>query len=260
MLARYPLAKTVAVTAGKLALSYQEQALTIEAKGIQDFVTQADQQVEKQIRQALQTAYPQDGFFGEETASDVQPDQAFWAVDPIDGTSNYMRKVDQWCISIAYVVDGVIQIAVIYDPVRDLLYHANRGNGAFCNDQRQYLNGDAPIDPTLILGHSRRAQLHIYLDVLQHLYQHDVEHRKFGSAALGLAQVITGQCDGYFEADLNPWDCLAGLLLIEEAGGVIISGNDMAKTLKNGPVAAGIISQGAVLQKLLEIVAASPVK
>ncbi|NRA19272.1 MAG: inositol monophosphatase [Oceanospirillaceae bacterium] len=253
MLARYQLAKKVAKAAGKLALSYQEKALTIEAKGIQDFVTQADQQVEKQIRQALQAAYPEDGFFGEESESDVQQGQAFWAVDPIDGTSNYMRKVDQWGISIAYVVEGAIQIAVIYDPVRDILYHARRGNGAFCNEQQQYLNAETPIDPTLILGHSRRAELRVYLDILQHLHQNNIEHRKFGSAALGLAQVISGHCDGYFEADLNPWDCLAGLLLIEEAGGVVICGNDMAKTLQNGPVAAGIISQSALLQQLLKI-------
>lgn len=241
---RYQVAKDVAVEAGKIALGFQRQlmggALNIEAKGVQDFVTEADQQVEIYIRQTLERLFPDDGFFGEESESDLRPGNGFWVVDPIDGTSNFMRLVDQWGISIAYVADGEIQLGVIYDPVREQLFHSCKGQGAYCNEQRYHLAADRPADPTLILGYSRRAELNIYLNVLEYLHTAGLEHRRFGSAALGLAHVVTGQTDGYYEADLNPWDCMAGLLMIEEAGGVVVSGSSMVTSLQNCPVAAGI--------------------
>ncbi len=258
MLDRYQQAKDIALKAGVLALEYKRnaksQGLKIEAKGVQDFVTEADQKVEQLIRSHLQNKYPNDGFFGEESDADIRQGQGIWVVDPIDGTSNYMRHVDQWGVSIAYVENGEILIGVIYDPDRDILYHACKGGGAFCNDQQQILDDAQPMDPIIVLGQSRRAPLSIYLGVISQLHEQGVEHRRYGSAALGLAQVISGQCDGYFEAELNPWDCMAGFLLIEEAGGVIVSGKQMAETLQNMPVAAGIKSQRTVLQSLVDIV------
>lgn len=254
---RYQVAKDVAIEAGALALEYQRGLssgeLMIEAKGVQDFVTEADQRTEKLIRSRLQAAFPEDGFFGEESDSDLKPEQGFWVVDPIDGTSNFMRYVDQWGISIAYVAEGQIQLGVIYDPVRQQLFHSQRGEGAYCNEQRCELNGALPADPTLILGYSRRAELNVYLNVLEYLHEAGVEHRRFGSAALGLAYVITGQTDGYYEADLNPWDCMAGLLLIEEAGGVVVSGRSMITDLKNCPVAAGIAGLQPQLNNLVKL-------
>ncbi len=257
MLDRYQEAKDIALKAGELALEYkrnaQSQGLKIEAKGIQDFVTEADQQVEHLIRSTLQGKFPEDGFFGEESDSDIREGQGFWVVDPIDGTSNYMRNVDQWGVSIAFVKDNRMQIGVIYDPERDILYHAQKGQGAFCNEQRKMLNDSQPMDPVIVLGQSRRAPLSQYLDAISVLHEKGVEHRRYGSAALGLAQVVSGQCDGYFEAELNPWDCLAGLLLIEEAGGVVVSGDQMAETLTNMSVAAGIKSQQMILETLVDI-------
>lgn len=257
MLDRYQQAKHIAREAGALALEYKRnaksQGLKIQAKGVQDFVTEADQQVELLIRSFLQNKYPNDGFFGEESDADLRPGQGFWVVDPIDGTSNYMRHVDQWGVSIAYVKDGEILIGVIYDPDRDILYHACKGKGAYSNEQRQRLDDKLPQDPIIVLGQSRRAPLALYLDAISELHRQGVEHRRYGSAALGLAQVISGQCDGYFEAELNPWDCMAGFLLIEEAGGVVVSGGQMATSLTNMPVAAGIKSQHHVLQALVDI-------
>ncbi|MGB1236698.1 MAG: inositol monophosphatase family protein [Pseudomonadales bacterium] len=254
---RYSVAKRVARAAGELALAMRanaaEQGLKIEAKGLQDFVTEADQQVEQQIRQQLKDAFSNDGFYGEESQADLPQGQGFWVVDPIDGTSNYMRNIDQWAVSIAYVEAGETQLGVVFDPSHNVLYHCQRGAGAYCNEQRRQLDTQQAIDPLLILGHSNRAPRAVYLNALDYLYGKGIEHRKLGSAALGLAQVVSGQCDGYFEADLNPWDCLAGLLLIEEAGGVIIAGNQMAQGLKNGPVAAGAVAQREALSHLTSL-------
>ncbi len=254
---RYQVAKDIAAEAGAMALEYQRGLISgelmIEAKGVQDFVTEADRRVEKLIRNRLLGTFPEDGFFGEESDSDLKPGQGFWVVDPIDGTSNFMRHVDQWGISIAYVAEGKIQLGVIYDPVREQLFHCQRDGRAFCNEQRCELSGAVPADPTLILGHSRRADLKVYLNVLEYLHEAGVEHRRFGSAALGLAQVLTGQTDGYYEADLNPWDCMAGLLLIEEAGGVIVSGSSMVTDLQNCPVAAGIAGLQPQLNRLVKL-------
>ncbi len=243
---RYQAAQRVAKAAGKLALdhlsSMQAGELEIEVKGLQDFVTHADRDVENFIKRELSALFPGDGYWGEESERARGKNGLTWVIDPIDGTANFIRGIDQWGISIALVSEERVEIGVIYDPMRDILYHCRHGQGAMQNGQTmpQLNSGNTrPADTLIILGQSRRIGFDVYLNTLKYLHEQEVEHRRFGSAALGLAQAAEGLVDAYFEADLNPWDCLAGLLLIEECGGVVVSGQQMLKDLSNYPVAAG---------------------
>lgn len=258
---RYKAAQDVAKAAGKLALDHlsamKAGELEVEIKGLQDFVTHADRDVENFIKRELSALFPKDGYWGEESERARGENGFTWVIDPIDGTANFIRGIDQWGISIALISEEQVEIGVIYDPMRDILYHCQRGQGAMQNAQvMQKMSGtsDRPTDALIILGQSRRIGFDVYLNTLQYLHDQEVEHRRFGSAALGLAQAAEGLVDAYFEADLNPWDCLAGLLLIEECGGVVVSGKQMLQDLNNYPVAAG---KACLSEELAHLVALS---
>lgn len=255
---RYEFAKSLSRKAGTMAMDFQQQCrngqLPIDSKGIQDFVTQADKSVEDLIRDEIAASFKNDGFFGEESSPVKGNNGYVWVVDPIDGTSNFIRGFDQWCISIACVFEGVRVIGCIYDPVRDILYHAMQQQGAFENDKRMRVNSTEMVHgAVVVLGLSRRAGVAKYLKVIEYLYDNEIDHRKAGSAAMGLAQVANGQADGYFESDLNAWDCMAGFLIIEEAGGLVLVGSDMSKTLRNSNVAVSIPALAHHLNKMSQM-------
>ncbi|MCV6548171.1 MAG: inositol monophosphatase [Cohaesibacter sp.] len=257
---RYEVAKQVARAAGKLALEHlnamKAGQLDVEVKGLQDFVTHADRDVESFIKRELSAHFPEDGYWGEESGRLQGSNGLTWVIDPIDGTANFIRAIDQWGISIALVSKDHIELGLIHDPMRDSLYHCQRTKGAMQNDMPMASLAQAdsrPADALILIGQSRRIAFDVYLNALQYLQDNEIEHRRFGSAALGLAQVAQGLVDAYFEADLNPWDCLAGLLLIEECGGLLVSGQQMLKDLKNCPVAAGKACLQKDLQHLVQI-------
>lgn len=238
---RYALLQSLAKEAGQLALSHlqalKENRFPIEVKGPQDFVTKADRDVETFIRTKLKEAFPEDGLLGEEHGLEPGTNGFTWVIDPIDGTANYIRSIDQWAISIGLVSHDRMEAGVIYDAVRDDLYRAAAGQGAFLNDAPlAKAKIKAPTDPILILGRSKRKPFEVYLKTLSFLDERGIEYRRFGSAAMGLAQVASGLVDGYFEADLNPWDCMAGLLLVKEAGGLVLAGENVYRTLVNEPI------------------------
>ncbi|WP_114009162.1 inositol monophosphatase family protein [Cohaesibacter intestini] len=240
---RYALLQTLAKEAGQLALNHlqalKDNRFPIEVKGPQDFVTKADRDVETFIRTKLKEAFPEDGLLGEEHGLEAGSNGFTWVIDPIDGTANYIRSIDQWAISIGLVSADRMEAGVIYDPMRDDLYRAAAAQGAFLNDSPlAKAKTEAPTDPILILGRSKRKPFDSYLKTLSFLESKGIEYRRFGSAAMGLALVATGQVDGYFEADLNPWDCMAGLLIIKEMGGVIAAGEQAFESLQNQPICA----------------------
>ena len=243
---RYTLAMSMARDAGALALERLQDlkngTISIETKGPLDFVTRADREVEAFIRQQILTHFPNDGIVGEELASAHPASTIKWVVDPIDGTANYIRDLDSWGVSIACVVDGACEIGVIYEPASDKLFHARKGAGSFLNEQALPKGrglAQAPANPIMTLGHSRRIPLSIYLDAIRCLDARKIDHRRVGSAAIALTQVAEGKVDGYFEGDLNPWDCLAGLLINAELGIIIRKGDTMSRTLQNSPVLVG---------------------
>ncbi|MFC5522184.1 inositol monophosphatase family protein [Polaromonas jejuensis] len=219
---RLATAKKLARDAGALALSYQERLrrndLVIIEKGVQDFVSEADQTTERLIRDELARQHPEDGFLGEETGSCLHG-QGVWVVDPIDGTNNYLRQHRHWCVSIAYVVDGEPLLGVIYDPSNDELFSALIGQGAYLNDCRLHADhGNADRVRIVNLGYSAKTELQHYLRTIERLFEQGIDHRRHGSAALGLAHVAAGRFDGYMEAFINAWDIMAGVIIVREAG------------------------------------------
>ena len=226
---RYQVLRRVARDAGVLALGFWKKraTLTIEQKGPQDFVTRADQEVENFIRRELAAAFPGDGFLGEETLSSFRDgNDRLWIVDPIDGTHNFLRGIAYWNVSIAYVEQGVRTLGAVYDPPHDQLFHARRGGGAWrsgpAGDVRLQVAQPAALQGSMVaVGHSDRYPEPRYLRLRRALMDANVVFRNFGAAALQIAHVAEGRLDGYIELDLSAWDAMAGLLLVEEAGGYV---------------------------------------
>ncbi|RKF18669.1 inositol monophosphatase [Alginatibacterium sediminis] len=215
---RLELAKSIAIKAGSIAQQHRDEGLNISSKSQQDFVTQADYAVEQFIQSELKKMCVEDGFLGEESGLEITSG-GMWIVDPIDGTSNYIKGMDYWCISMAFVVDHQVQVAVIYAPDRNELFWASAAGGSYLNGAVQKLK-PVPVDKAIVgLGLSSRRPLEGYLTVIQRLVNDGFEYRRFGAGALMLAHVASGQLDAYFEAHLNSWDGAAGLLLVSEAGG-----------------------------------------
>ena len=218
--ARHRAAEIVAREAGDLARSYLDgaHALDVARKGPQDVVTTADGAVERMIVAALYSQFPEDAFIGEEdggTAAD-----ACWVIDPIDGTANFARGLPHWCVSIAFVADARTQIGVIHDPNGDLLYSARRGGGAWANAVPLRVSGTSDLARASVdIGYSRRTPIGDFAAILTRLLELGVNVTQSQSAALGLARVADGRLDAYAERHLYAWDALAGLLLVEEAGG-----------------------------------------
>jgi myo-inositol-1(or 4)-monophosphatase len=217
---RQQAAETVARDAGRLARSYLDdaRALEVSLKGPQDVVTAADGAVERRIVAALRSAFPDDALVGEEGGGAAG--EACWVIDPIDGTANFARGLPHWCVSIAFVVDGRTEVGVIYDPNGDLLYSARRGAGAWRNAAPVRVSAtDDRARATVDIGYSRRTEIDDFARIMTRLLDRGINVTQSGSAALGLARVADGRLDGYAERHLYAWDALAGLLLVEEAGG-----------------------------------------
>jgi myo-inositol-1(or 4)-monophosphatase len=220
MLARAALAERVARSAGALALRYfrREIAFSTEVKGPQDYVSVADRTVETLIREQIRRDYPGDDFMGEEDGGDIG--DSGWCVDPIDGTINFVHGVRYWCVSIAYVVTGRAEIGVIYDAVADEMFVATRGSGAFCNGLPMRVSPCSRIDDALLCaGFCSRQSIGEHVAQDARLLAAGAAVKDMGAGALMLAHVAAGRYDGYLEPHMHPWDALAGLLLVTEAGG-----------------------------------------
>ena len=218
--ARAALAVDVALRAGQLALSMRHNLGPADAKSAIDFCTEADLAVERLIRQEMAARFGGDSFIGEEYGGEAG--EAVWVVDPIDGTAGYIHGTPRWCVSIAFVLAGVIEIGVIYAPVTDRLFIARRGRGARMNGRPIQVSGlRHGAAPVVEAGWSERRPLAAYCELLARLTAARFEFRRLGSGALGLAEVASGLADGYVELHMNAWDALAGILLVEEAGGRI---------------------------------------
>lgn len=207
--------------AGKLAQQFRNDGLKITTKGRQDFVSQADVEVERFLQAQIKALFPQDGFLGEEGGlqGEKHAIEGVWVIDPIDGTTNYMQGMDYWCISVAYVKQDIIEFGAIYAPDRNELFCAKKGHGAYLNEKKLNIVSPEPEQAIIGLGRSNRRPLQEYLDLLHQLDKLNIEYRRFGAGALMLAHVASGLVHGYYESHLNSWDALAGLLLIKEAGG-----------------------------------------
>lgn len=223
--ARVAVAITVAREVGRHAAAFRagaaSEALNVENKGLQDFVTVVDKQAEDTIRAALLGAFPGDAFMGEEGGGEPG-EGGVWVVDPIDGTTNFIRGFRHWAVSIAFVAGGRILAGAIYDAAQDVVFHAVAGEGAFKDGVPIGVSTtEDPARGMAMLGHSRQTSFDDYLETSRRLHALGVDYRRMGAAALGLVRVAEGVADVYFEKHLSAWDMLAGLLIAKEAGAQI---------------------------------------
>lgn len=258
--ARADLCRAVIRSAGELVLKgfYGEAERSISMKGPQDFLTVTDAASEAHIRSTIAKHFPQDTFFGEEGGGEIGA--KVWVVDPVDGTANFARGIPHFCISIAYVENGRTEIGAIYNPALDELYFACRGEGATLNGKPILASATNSFDAASIeMGWSTRVTNETYLGVVKNLLDMGTNVRRAGSGALALAYVADGRSDGYVELHMNSWDCLAGLLLVSEAGGDICPFFEIGSLRDGGAVlaaargvAAGVSQASAIPLALVE--------
>lgn len=219
--ARFEQAVRTVRAAGALALDYfkRRDSLTVERKGRQDLVSVADRAVEDLIRREIGRAFPDDTFLGEEGGGGDGP--RVWVIDPIDGTHNFLRGVPCWAVVLAFVADGRVEIGLTYDPVHDELFTARRGQGARRNGEPIRVSAaDDPTDASVGLTFGFKMDPELYLRTMRALIEAGCEHRRMGSTAIMLCWVADGRLDGYITPRCSSWDALAGLVLVEEAGGL----------------------------------------
>jgi myo-inositol-1(or 4)-monophosphatase len=225
-----PQASAIAREAGARLREFYAQGVATEYKGGVDIVTVADRTVEKLIRGRLGEAFPEHGIYGEEGTRERMAGEFRWYVDPLDGTTNFAHGFPQFCVSmgleqrpagLAPEADGTLMAAVIYDPLRDEIFTAERGRGARLNGQPMRVSRTRELAEALLAtgfpSRKRHASPNIHFYQEFTLRSHGV--RRAGSAALDLAYVACGRLDAFWEFKLNPWDTAAGILLITEAGG-----------------------------------------
>ena len=222
---RFLAVQAVAREAGRLARRYYDgrRSLVVESKGRQDVVSIADREVETLIGTRLLTAFEGDGFLGEEGGLGAGAEtrgHRLWVVDPIDGTANFLRGIGPWAVSIAYMVEGEVELGCVYDPVADELYAARRGAGA-CRDgvAIRVSACNEMAKATVSIGFSYRRPVAAHVALVQRALEGSCEYRRTGAGSLGMAHVADGRFDAYVEPHINAWDVLAGYLLVREAGG-----------------------------------------
>ena len=197
--------------------------LQVDSKGYNDFVSEVDRRAEQEIIQIIHKAYPQHTILAEESGEHAGSDSE-WIIDPLDGTTNFLHGFPQFAVSIAMHHHGRQEVAVVYDPLRDELFTAIRGSGAQLNGRRLRVSKAKGLDGALIgTGFPFKDQTYVdaYLNMFKALLPRAAGIRRAGSAALDLAYVAAGRLDGFWEIGLKPWDMAAGILLIQESGGII---------------------------------------
>src|SRR5947209_2892061 len=198
-------------------------SFTVGLKGPQDFLTEVDGEVERFLATRLHGLFPGDGFIGEEGEGRVAHDGApTWVVDPIDGTANFVRGIPHFCVSVALMHAGHAEAGVIFDPVKDELFAAGRGGGAFLNGAAIKVSATPEMRAaTIEVGFNMRGGGQKFLGMMTRVVAQGSAVMRCGSGALGLAYVAAGRTDAFIEHHINAWDCLAGNVLVAEAGGYV---------------------------------------
>ena len=216
--------------------------LTIGIKSRNDYVSEVDRMAEEKIIHVLGKAYPEHGFFGEESGGRADGAEYQWVIDPLDGTTNFLHGVPQYAVSIALRRGGHFEQAVIYDPLKDELFTASRGGGAQLNGRRIRVSKTRSLEGALLgtgIPFRDDQDLDLYLETLRVLVPGTAGVRRAGSAALDLAYVATGRFDGFWEFGLHKWDIAAGILLVQEAGGLVGDPYGGLDHYENGDILCG---------------------
>ncbi len=239
------IAVRAARKAGNLIAQTYETPDAVEAsqKGNNDFVTNVDRDAERLIIEVIHKSYPQHTIITEESGelpgedADVQ-----WIIDPLDGTTNFIKRLPHFAVSIAVRIKGRTEVGVVYDPMRNELFTTVRGQGGQLNGYRLRGSTARDLDGTILAtGFPFKMKQHAatYINILGKLFTQCADFRRTGSAALDLAYVAAGRVDGYFEIGLKPWDFAAGELLVREAGGLVTDFTGSHGYLTSGNIVAG---------------------
>jgi len=219
------------------------EKLQVSLKGPANFVSAADHRAEEVLRAELAKARPGYGFLGEEGGRQAGSDQTHcWIVDPLDGTTNFLHGIPQFAISIALEREGTIVAGVIYNPANEELFIAERGKGAFLNDQRLRVAARRRLAEAVVacgLPHLGRGDLAQFRKEFAAVQEKVAGLRRFGAATLDLAWVAAGRLDAYWERNLSPWDMAAGLLMVREAGGFVSDLEGREDIFGKGEIIAG---------------------
>jgi myo-inositol-1(or 4)-monophosphatase len=239
------IAKRAALSASRVLLRHFDHLdrLTVTTKQRSDFVSEADVQAEREIIQTLRKTYPSHSILAEESGEQSgRQDEYQWIIDPLDGTTNFLHGIPHFAVSIAFRHKNRLEAALVYDPIRQEMFIASRGESAQLNDRRIRVSNVIPMETALLgTGFPFRHPQHqpAYLSLFNTLMGKCLEIRRAGAASLDLAYVAAGRLDGFWEIGLKPWDMAGGALLVLEAGGLVGDfggGNDF---LQSGNIVAG---------------------
>lgn len=239
--------KTLARRAGDIILHAEQEKLQVQNKsGAADFVTAYDVAVQTFLMRELSACFPEAQFLCEEKENDALTAAPTFVIDPIDGTTNFIRGLRHSCVSIGYYEGGEVQLGVIYNPYSDEMFFATRGGGAFLTHggvTRPVKREDKPLGKSLVVvgtsPYDKEKEGEETMRILRELLYSSLDLRRSGSAAMDLAYVADGRYDLFFEAVISPWDFGAGRLLVTEAGGVITCPNGEEMPMRRVPVLAG---------------------
>jgi myo-inositol-1(or 4)-monophosphatase len=238
------IAKRAALSASRILLRHFDQLerLTVTEKKPSDFVSEADLQAEQEIIQILRKTYPNHGILAEESGEQSSQDDYQWVIDPLDGTTNFLHGIPHFAISIAFRHKNRLEAGLVYDPIRQEMFVASRGQGAQMNDRRIRVSGINTLENALLgTGFPFRHPQHqlAYLSFFNNLFGKCVEIRRAGAASLDLSYVAAGRLDAFWEMSLKPWDIAAGALIVQEAGGLVSDFSGDNDFMKSGHIVAG---------------------
>lgn len=236
------IAVRAARRAGNIMRRYMQQleAIPVTEKARHDYTSEVDRACEQEIIREIRHAFPRDVIIAEESGK-TGSGNTVWLIDPLDGTSNFLHGFPQFAVSIAQQVNGRTEHAVIYDPLREELFTASRGHGAYLNNTRLRVTQHKTLANTLLatgFPFRKREHLDTYFAIFKDLFGQVEDMRRAGSAALDLAYVAAGRVDGFWEIGLKPWDMAAGALLVQEAGGVVTNFAGGENYLESGNIIA----------------------
>jgi myo-inositol-1(or 4)-monophosphatase len=222
---RFDFASSLIQEAGELALNYFRRfdTLVVKSKGQQDMASEADLNTELLIRDRLKSRFPEDAFLGEETGrTEFSAGQGIWVVDPIDGTQPFINGLSGWCVSIAFVLDGRLEMGLVYSPARDEMFAGGSLREATLNGRSIRISAATRLtDGVVGVGYSPRVPPDQFLPVFSRLLRAGAMFHREGCGALTLCYVGCGRLIGYVEQHINSWDCLGALAVVQAAGGMI---------------------------------------
>ena len=238
------IATRAALSASRILLRHFDQLerLTVTEKQTSDFVSEADLQAEREIIQILRKTYPNHAILAEESGEQLGQDEYQWIIDPLDGTTNFLHGIPHFAISIAFCHKNRLEAGLIYDPIRQEMFTASRGQGAQLNDRRIRVSGINHLQQALLgTGFPFRHPRHqtAYLGFFNNLFGKCVEIRRAGAASLDLSYVAAGRLDAFWEMSLKPWDIAAGALIVQEAGGLVSDFAGGNGFMQSGHIVAG---------------------